>query len=443
MGDGVKGKRLELWEAVSLVRPRDTILCGLATGQPTGLLEVLGARTDLEAVDLYCGILVRPYAFLQNPAVRVVSGFFGPVERMARAAGARVDFLPADFHGLERLALRMRPRVVVATTTPPDADGFLSFGLHAGASYRAFVEAARDPARVAIAEVNPRLPRIDGLEEFGRNRIHVSEVDAWAEFASDPITLPPEELTPEDEAIAGFVAERVEDGSTLQFGIGAAPDEIAGLLAKSPRGGFGVHTEMISDGIRRLHEAGKVENRKGLYDGFSVATFALGSAELYRWLDQNPVVRMLPVSAVNEPALLRRLQRFVSVNGALAIDLRGQVAADSVRGAQYSGIGGHESFVMGASEAPGGKSFVCLKSTTVVRATGERVSTIVHRLPAEMTVTTPRHHVQWVVTEQGAVDLSTLTDRERVDALIEIAHPDFRDSLREQPGARKARGGRR
>ena len=436
MGSGSgKGKRLELWEAVSLVRPRDTILCGFATGQPAGLLEVLGARSDLEDVLVYCGILVRPYAFLQNPAVRVVSGFFGPVERMARAAGSRVDFLPVDFHGLERMALRMRPRVVLAVTTPPDEEGFLSFGLHAGASYRAFVEAARDPARVAIAEVNPRLPRIDGLEEFGRNRIHVSEVDAWAEFTADPITLPPAELTSEDEAIAGFVAEQVAEGSTLQFGIGAVPDEIAGLLAKSPRGGFGVHTEMISDGIRRLHEADKVRNRKGLYDGFSVATFALGSAELYRWLDQNPVVRMLPVSAVNEPALLRRLPRFVSVNGALAIDLRGQIAADCVRDTQYSGIGGHESFVMGASEAPGGQSFICLKSTTLVRTTGERISTIVPRLPADMTVTTPRHHVQWVVTENGAVDLSSLTDRERVDALIGVAHPDFRDSLREQRAA--------
>src|SRR5205823_1123767 len=300
-----------------------------------GLREAIGARPDLEYLTIVSGLLVRPYAFLGNPAVRLVSGFFGPVERAARQGGARVQYLPLDFHGLERLGLRAKPRVVLAVTSPPDCDGWLSFGLSAAASYRPFLEAARDPERLALAEVNAHMPRVDGLPEFGRNRVHLSEVDGWVEHAEELVALPAEQPSPEDAAIARQVAELVDDGSTLQFG---------------------------------------------------------------------------------------------SVNGALAIDLSGQVAADHVGGRQYSGVGGHEAFVMGASEAPGGRSIVCLKSTATVR--GERISTIVPALPAGTLVTTPRHHVQWVVTEHGAVDLSALGDVDRARALVEVAHPDFREGLR-------------
>jgi acyl-CoA hydrolase len=178
----------------------------------------------------------------------------------------------------------------------------------------------------------------------------------------------------------------------------------------------------------RLHEAGKVTNRKPLYDGFTVATFALGSSKLYAWLDGNASVRMLPVTEVNGAAALSRIPRLTSVNGALSIDLAGQVAADWVGGRQFSGAGGHESFVSGAGAAPGGQSFICLKSTAQVG--GARVSTIVPAFPEGARVTTPRHHVQYVVTEHDAVDLSALSDDERPLALVELAHPDFRDSLR-------------
>src|SRR6266481_723626 len=337
-----KSRKLDPEAAARLVQPRDTVLCGFVAGQPVGFLDALGARTDLEDVVLYTGLLTRPFALLQNPGVRVVSGFFGPIERMARAAGARVSYLPADFNGLERRALRMKPRVALAVTSPPDREGWLSFGVQAGASYRPFLEAARD-------------------------------------------------------------------------------------LAERPAGGFGIHTEMIADGVMRLHEAGKVTNRKPLYDGFTVATFALGSEKLYRWLDGNPSVRILPVTDVNESSVLQQLPRLTSINGALSIDLAGQVAADSVGGRQYSGTGGHESFVSGAAAAPEGRSFLCLKSTAKVG--GQRVSTIVRAFGEGTRVTTPRHHVQWVVTEYGAVDLSVLSDTERPQALIALAHPDFRASL--------------
>jgi acyl-CoA hydrolase len=270
------GRRLAIGEAVALIQPRDTVLCGFAAGQPVGLLEALGARRDLEEIVLFTGLLIRPYALLQHPGVRVVSGFFGPIDRAARAAGASIEYLPADFHGLERLALRMRPRVVLAVTTPPDAEGWLSFGVTAGASYRAFVEAARDPARLALAEVNPRVPRIGGIAELGGNRVHVSEIDGWVEHEEDLVALPVPEASPEEIAIAAHVTALIEDGSTLQFGIGAIPDEIARRLATGPLGDFGIHTEMIADGVMHLHQAGKVTNQKGLYDGITVGTFALG-----------------------------------------------------------------------------------------------------------------------------------------------------------------------
>ncbi|HJQ85183.1 MAG TPA: acetyl-CoA hydrolase/transferase C-terminal domain-containing protein [Candidatus Binatia bacterium] len=421
-------RRLTLEEAAGLVRPRDTVLCGFAAGQPVGILEALGARTDIEEVVVYTGLLIRPFTMLTRPGIRVVSGFFGPIERAARAAGAAVEYLPADFHGLERLALRMKPRVALAVTTPPDADGWLSFGVTAGASYRAFLEAAADPQRVALAEVNPRMPRVRGIAELGGNRVHRGAIDGWVEHETELVALPASAPSPEDLAIAGRVTALVEEGATLQFGIGAIPDEIARRLADGPLGDFGIHTEMVSDGVMQLHRAGKVTNRKGLHDGVSVGTFALGTAALYAWLAEDPVVRMLPVGAVNDPAVHRALRRFVSVNGALALDLAGQVAADHIGGRQYSGVGGHEAFVTGASEATGGKSVLCLRSTAMVA--GRRVSTIVPHFAPGTTVTTPRHHVQWVVTEHGAVDLSVLGDRARIDALVSIAHPDFRDELR-------------
>jgi acyl-CoA hydrolase len=248
------------------------------------------------------------------------------------------------------------------------------------------------------------------------------------QHAADVLTLPIPAASPEELAIARRIDELVGSGSTLQFGIGAIPNEVARALAEGDDDDLGLHTEMISDGVMHLHRAGKVTNRKGLYDGVTVATFALGSAELYGWLDGNAQVRMLPVSLVNDPALLRRLRRFVSINGALAVDLFGQVVADHVGGHQYSGVGGHNSFVMGAREAPGGMSIVCLRSTATVG--GKTVSSIIPRVGGGMTVTTPRHHTQWVVTEWGAVDVSLLPDRARAEALVELAHPDFRDELR-------------
>jgi acyl-CoA hydrolase len=429
MLDDYRGRVRSLQEAAALVGPSDDVLVPLAPGQPVGFLRALGTRAaPFERLTLWCALLQEPSALLTRSGVRVASQFFGPVERTLVGMGTPVEFAPADFHGLEILARRMRPRVVASTVSPPDEDGYLTFGVHAGASELPFYEAARDPDRLAVAEVNRFMPATRGLPEFGGHRIHFSEVDVLVENDQPLTALPPADATDADRRMAALIEELVPDGATLQFGIGGVPNEIAKLLAKGPRGDFGIHTEMLVDGVRALHDAGKVTNRKGSYDGFSVCTFALGSTELYAWAAAEPQVRFLPVSAINFPSVIARNRRVVSINSALMIDLHGQVVADSIAGRQYSGIGGHEAFVTGAREAEGGKSILCLYATVNVR--GELRSRIVPSLPAGSIVTTPRHQVNYVATENGVVNLFGLTDRERRSALISLADPAFRDELR-------------
>lgn len=226
----------------------------------------------------------------------------------------------------------------------------------------------------------------------------------------------------------------MRDGATLQFGIGGVPNAIARILADGPRGDFGIHTEMLVDGVKLLHDAGKVSNRKGLHDGFSVCTFALGSRALYDWAAREPALRFLPVSATNLPALIGRNRRMVSVNAAIMVDLAGQVVADTVAGRQHSGVGGHESFVTGAREADGGTSILCLHATAMVH--GERRARIVAELPQGSIVTTPRHQVHWVATEHGIANLFGRSARERAECLIALADPAHREELRAAARAR-------
>jgi acyl-CoA hydrolase len=281
---------------------------------------------------------------------------------------------------------------------------------------------------LAIGEVNASMPHVFGLGRYGGHRVHVSEIDCLVESERPVFELPEQPVRDEDRAIAEHVERLIDDGATLQIGIGGVPNIVAQLLAAGKKGDFGIHTEMMVDGLMHLHRAGKISNHKGVYDGFSVATFAAGSRALYDWMHRNPEVRMLPVAQVNDPSIIRLNRRMVSVNGALAVDLSGQVMADTLGPRQYSGVGGHELFVIGAHDSDGGKSVICLHSTAQVE--GRTVSTIVKHLPCGTPVSTPRHHVQYIVTEYGVANLGMLTDVERAHALVHVAHPDFRDELR-------------
>ncbi|MDX2169702.1 MAG: acetyl-CoA hydrolase/transferase C-terminal domain-containing protein [Deltaproteobacteria bacterium] len=413
--------------AVDRLRRDDQMVIPIATGQPAALLAALGERQDWQGLTLFGGLLTEPHPVLLHPGVRFISGFHGPIERMLLGAGANLDYLPSDFLGYERYARQAKPRVIASAVAPMDERGFLSFGLHSGACFESFVAAARDPERLAIAEVIADMPHVFGLGQYGGHRIHISEVDLVIESDRHAFVLPDQPVGDEDRAIGALVESLIPEGATLQFGIGAIPNIVAGLLAGGGKGDFGVHTEMFVEGIMRLHQAGKISNHKGIFDGFSIATFGAGSAELYRWLHRNPEVRMLPVMQVNDPAIIRQNRRMVSINGAIAVDLNGQVMADTIGPRQYSGVGGHELFVIGAHDSDGGHSIICLHSTATVN--GAPVSSIVPALPAGTPVSTPRHHVQYVVTEHGIANLGMLTARERRAALIAIAHPDFRAEL--------------
>ncbi len=420
-------RTLSVSEAAALVRPVDVLALPLGPGQPAGLLNALGDRDDYQDLKVSTALLTGFYGLFTRPGVELRSGFFGPVERALHDAGHRVHFVPADFRRFGRIAEATRPRVMATGVAPPDADGNLSLSLHAGATVDELRRCGRDPERLLIAEVNRKLPYTLGLPPEHLHAIPLAEVDVLVEHDHDPIALPDPEPTDVDRAIAEHARAFIHDGCTLQTGIGAVPSLMAQLLADGPGGDYGVHSEMFTTGLMHLHKADKITNRKGLFDGVSICTFAMGTKELYEWLDGQELVRFLPVDVVNSPALIAQNRALVSLNGALTVDLTGQVAADTVGGSQYSGIGGHEDFVAGAGERLEDRSLVCLPSTA--SAGGKRISRIAANFEPGTTVTTPRHQVDVVITEYGSAELLGLTVEERCAALTAIAHPDFRSEL--------------
>jgi len=414
-------------EAAAEVRATDTLMVPLGPGQPTSFLQALSGRDDFADLTVFTALLTDLHPLFMRPGVRLLSGFFGPVERGLRAAGHRVEFVPAGFRAFEMLGRRLSPRVVATAAAPPDASGQLSLSLHAGASVDEIQRAARDPDRLLVVEANAQLPRTAGLPPDHPHSVSLDEIDLLIESDLPPRAVddpPPGDV---ERAIAESVSHYVAAGATLQTGIGSIPSAVVQLLASREGGDYGIHSEMFSTGLMHLHESGRVSNTKGVFDGFSVATFAFGTAELYAWLHENTDVRFLPVGVVNEPSVIVRNRKMVSINGALGVDLLGQVAADALGGRQFSGIGGHEDFVMAATAAHDGHSLVCLPATTQVD--GERVSRIVSSFEPWTATTTPRHHVDVVITEYGAAELAGRTVAERARALAGVAHPAFRDEL--------------
>lgn len=422
-------KRCTAADAAKRVRARDTLALPLGPGQPVAFLHALGERADFEDLKVFAALLIDLYPLFTRKGVELLSGFFGPAERILQKAGHSVHFVPAGFRQFATIAERLQPRVMATAATPPDADGWMSLSLHAGATVAELHCCGQDPRRVLIVEMNPKLPRTFGIDAAHAHRLHVDEVDVLVESEREIFELPDPPASAIDHAIAAQAQRFIADGATLQIGIGSIPNEIADLLAEGNGGDYGIHTEMFTNGLMRLHQAGKVSNRRSVYSGVSVATFAAGTRALYDWLDDQQAVRFLPVAMINTPEIISRNPCFVSINGALAIDLWGQVAADTLGDRQYSGIGGHEDFVAGATFSDGGRSLICLPSTAEVH--GVRVSRIAAQFLPGTRVTTPRHLVDVVITEYGSAELRDRSERDRAAALIEIAHPDFREELRQ------------
>ena len=415
-------------EAAARIRARDELGIPLGPGQPSAFLHALGERDDFEALVVHGALLIDLFPLFTRRGVKLRSGFFGPAERFLLDSGADIEFVPADFRRFSLVARRVHPRVMATATTPPDADGFLSLSLHAGATVDEVHRAGVDPDRLLVVEANPHLPRTVGLPPTFPHAIHVDDVDVLVESDRDAFVLADDKPTDVDRAIAEHASAFIHDGCTIQTGIGGIPSMIARLLAEGPGGDYGVHSEMFTTGLMHLHEAGKVTNRKGTeLDGFSVTTFAAGTRELYDWLDGNADVRFLPVDAVNTPNMIAANRDMVTINGALLVDLAGQVAADAIGPRQYSGIGGHEDFVAVSGFQLSDRSLICLPSASEVG--GVQLPRIVDRFPPGTSVTTPRHHVDVIVTEFGVAELAGRTVRERALALAGIAHPKFRDGL--------------
>lgn len=331
--------------------------------------------------------------------------------------------------------------MLTTVATPPDADGWCSLSLHAGGTIDELHRAGADPGRVLVVEVSEAYPRTFGLGGQHRHALHIDEIDVLVRSTAAPLALPGGDGPPSDvdKAIARHSVEFIRAGSTLQTGIGSIPNQIATLLAQGAGGDYGLHSEMFTDGCMKLHRAGKVSNvGKGQYEGLSVTTFAFGSPELYEWLDGNEAVAFLPVEIVNSPEVIGANRSMISINGALAIDIHGQVVADTIAGDQFSGIGGAEDFVAGAGLDLSDRSLICLPST--FSKDGELQSRIVPWFGPGAVVTTPRHQVDVIVTEYGAAELEGLTVQERGTALAAIAHPLFREEL--LAAADRAAGGR-
>ena len=422
-------RKLSADEAAALLEPRDTFAMPLGSGQPPGLLEALGKRDDWEELRIGTALLFAFSPLFNHPNVHYLSGFFGPIERALRDQGANISFAAADFRRFEPILQDQHPRVMATTAAPPDADGWCSLSLHAGSTSRELQEVGKDPERLLIVEVSEAYPRTHGLEPEYRHALHLDQIDVLVESDAEPLTLDDPAPADAQRAIAEHASEFVPEGATLQTGIGAIPSTIAGLLAEGDGGDYGIHSEMLTTGLMQLHEAGKVTNHKGQYDGVSVATFAGGTRELYDWLEDNDDIAFLPVEIVNSPDVIARNRRPVTINGALAVDIQGQVIADTIRGNQFSGIGGHEDFVAGPALALEAQSLLCLASTFT--SDGKTGSRIVPWFEAGAVITTPRHQVDVIVTEYGTAELQGKTVHQRGEALAAVAHPDFRDELLE------------
>lgn len=419
---------LDARAAAELVHDRDVLGIPLGPGHPNAFLHALGEREAFDDLLVTGALLTDFYELFSRPGVRYLCGFYGPIERMLADAGGTVDFVPADFRRFAPLLEQIAPRVMATSAAPPDSEGYCSLSLHAGATVGELHRAAQDPTRTLIVEVSPHFPRTQGLLPEHPHRIHVDDIDVLVESDATPFAMMDPPASDIDRTIAGHVARYVRDGATLQTGIGGIPGTVVSLLAEGDGGGYGIHSEMFTTGLMRLHQAGKVTNDgKGIFGGFSVTTFALGEPELYEWLVDNPAVRFLPVDVVNSPETISANVDMVSINGALAVDLAGQVVADTLDGRQFSGIGGHEDFVASSGLQLEDRSLICLRSTAVVE--GEVRSRITARFDAGAIITTPRHQLDVVITEYGAAELRGRTVRERALALAQIAHPDFRDDL--------------
>lgn len=405
-------------EAVRLVKNNDSIFIHTAAAAPQRLVNALTERhKELKGVTIAHMHTegTAPYARPEYADSFRVNVFFIGANIRPHMAGENVQYIPIF---LSEIPLVIRKRrypvdVAIIQVSPPDSHGFCSLGISVDAT-----KAACDMAAKIIALVNPNMPR-----SLGDGIIHESKITA-AVYAEDPVhEIEPSPISEEELAIGKHVSELVDNGATLQMGIGAIPN--ATLLALENHKDLGIHTEMFTDGILPLVEKGVVNGRmKKKHPGKIVSSFVLGTRKLYDFIHDNPAVAMLDVGYVNDTSVIRKNDKMTAINSAIEIDLTGQVCADSIGNRLYSGVGGQMDFIRGASLSEQGKPIIALNSVT-----GKGLSKIVPTLKQGAGVVTTRANVHYIVTEYGIADLYAKNIAQRAKALINIAHPQHREEL--------------
>lgn len=349
--------------------------------------------------------------------MRINSLFIAPNIRKAVNDGL-ADFTPVFLSEIPSLFKKKRLPLDIAViqVSPPDEHGYCSYGVEVGVS-----KSAAESANMVIAEVNPNMPRT-----LGDSFIHVNQIDCFIDVNYALPELPPPPPSAVQDMIAEHIAVHIPDGATLQMGIGGIPDAVLRRLTNHKD--LGVHTELFSDGVMDMIEKGVINNsRKSLHPGKVVAGFVLGTHELYKYIHDNPVFELHPTEYVNDPFIIARNDRMISINSALEVDITGQVCADSIGPDFYSGAGGQLDFVRGASRSKDGKTFIALPST----AKGDTITRIVKQLKPGAGVVTTRYDVHYIATEFGVADLWGRSIAQRVEALVNISHPNFREELLE------------
>ncbi len=419
-----KKKLISIPEAVSMVQSHQTIGVAMAASEPPGLLAELGKHKDrLEDVTVWVCLPMRIYDFIQKPEMTghffVENWFYGAPDRKVHSEG-RVSYIPNNLHQAatnKLLAAKNKVNVFWGTATPPDTRGYMSLSLGL-VTEKQLIEAAD----LVVIEVNENLPWT-----LGDTQLHIDDVNYVVENHMplfELLSAPPSDA---EQAIGSYIAELIEDGSTLQLGIGGIPNAITPFLLN--RHDLGIHTEMFTDGMVDLYNAGVVNNkRKTLWKGKMVGAFALGTQKLYDFINDNLGVEFQQGRVTNNPYIIGQNYKMFSVNTALQVDILGQVCSQSIGFKHFSGTGGQLDTHRGAQLSPGGRGIIALRSTVK----DGTISTIVPILSEGAEVTVPSQDVDTIVTEYGVAELKGLCVRDRMEALIRVAHPNFREWLREE-----------
>lgn len=417
-------KKMTPEQALEQIRDGALIAIGCDALEPINMLSSLHKIHDrIQEVTIHFGSCTQNYEFLVNPQFRdkfkCTSRFFAKSLRENYQFG-NVSLIPLHFHGcITRYAQVWKPNVVITSGTRMDKHGYINLSLGGWEKYYL------DHADAVIIEIVDDMPNVPGEYE-----IHISDVTAVIESGrKTPTNQTGVHLSETDIAIGQNVAELVEDGSTIQLGIGNIPDAAAQAFIDKRH--LGVHTELLTNTIADLVEKGIVDNScKSMHKGKTIASFCIGNRKLYDWMDRNPTLYMMPIQYVNDPFVIAQQEKMVSVNTCIEVDLTGQIASESIGSRQWSGTGGANDFAEGAIHSKGGKSIIAMASSGVNR-NGERYSKIQAVLSPGAVVSISRNNIDYIVTEYGIACMKCRTIAQRVENLIAVAHPDFRDKLRE------------